>query len=150
MTPLSRWQTVVNDPLVSPAEFLSAVADELRALDLDGIRFSRVRCREGSIISDRRNYLRVRYKALCFDVFAFAVGLDLVCGFWLMKEGPTLRDLLLEIPLFGQVLKALRPVTIIDIEKSHYFQNSVFSAVSGVASDLDPGSALLWEQDGGG
>lgn len=71
---LSHWYTVIDGAHFSAEEFYKAIEDGLRERKVPGLRISRVTFLEGSIVSDKRLYLRLSREQFAFDLCAAPFG----------------------------------------------------------------------------
>jgi len=71
---LSHWYTPVPNFNASADEFYGAIEAELREQKVPGLEIIRVEFSEGSVLSDKRTYLRMTRERLVFDVCAAPFG----------------------------------------------------------------------------
>lgn len=71
---LSHWYTVVDGVHFSTEEFYKAIEQGLRDRKVPGLRISRVAFLEGSVVSDKRLYLRLSREQFAFDLCAAPFG----------------------------------------------------------------------------
>lgn len=71
---LSHWYVLTEGHQFSAQDFYSAVEDELAARKVPRLKSSRVEFLEGSVVSDRRTYLRLARERYAFDVCAAPFG----------------------------------------------------------------------------
>ena len=71
---LEHWIAFVEGFQLSSSEFYDSVETELRVREVPGMEMARVEFAEGSILSDKRLYLRMVRERLVFDVCAAPFG----------------------------------------------------------------------------
>jgi hypothetical protein len=71
---LSHWYTLVDDFQYSTADFYAEIEKELTAREVPRLTISRVEYLEGSVFSDKREYLRLARERYAFDVCAAPFG----------------------------------------------------------------------------
>ena len=71
---LEHWIAFVEGFQLSSSEFYDSVEAELRVREVPGMEMARVEFAEGSILSDKRLYLRMVRERLVFDVCAAPFG----------------------------------------------------------------------------
>jgi hypothetical protein len=71
---LEHWYALIPGFNTSTQEFYQAIEAELKAREVPGLQLSRVEFNEGSVLSDKREYLRLTRERLVFDVCAAPFG----------------------------------------------------------------------------
>src|SRR5882724_1705190 len=71
---LEHWYIPVPNFTTSPQEFYTAIERELKEQQVPGLEICRVEFSEGSILSEKRTYLRMVRERLVFDVCASPFG----------------------------------------------------------------------------
>jgi len=72
---ISHWHQSVDGLSTSTLEYYAAVEKALRDKDAAGLQIERVTANESGILSAKREYLRVRYGRLMFDICGAPFGL---------------------------------------------------------------------------
>src|ERR1041385_374057 len=71
---LQHWIAFADGFQLVATEFYTQVENELKAREVPGMEMARVEFSEGSILSDKRLYLRMVRERLVFDVCAAPFG----------------------------------------------------------------------------
>ena len=71
---LDHWYAAVDGFQFATAEFYERIEAELKARKVPGLDMSRVEFSEGGLLSDKRQYLRLRRERLVFDICAAPFG----------------------------------------------------------------------------
>ena len=71
---LEHWISFAEEFEFSPLEFYAAVEKEIKERKVPGLEMSRVEFAEGSLLSDKRVYLRMLRERLVFDICAAPFG----------------------------------------------------------------------------
>src|SRR5215469_6041003 len=71
---LDHWYTPVPNFTTSAQEFYASVEELLKEQQIPGLQISRVEFSEGSVLSEKRTYLRMVRERLVFDVCAAPFG----------------------------------------------------------------------------
>ena len=85
---ISHWHQSVDGLSTSTLEYYAAVEKALRDKDAAGLQIERVTANESGILSAKREYLRVRYGRLMFDICGAPFGKDFFFSWWLVKPIP--------------------------------------------------------------
>src|SRR5262245_22498809 len=89
----SHWHHSVPDLQTSSLEFFEAVEMALRAREVD-VQTERIQWHEGSILTAKREYLRLSYARFVFDISAFPFGRDYTFSWWHGRKAPSLSAFL--------------------------------------------------------
>ena len=84
---ISHWHQSVDTLSTSTLEYYAAVEKALRDKDVVGLQLERVTANESGLLSAKREYLRVRYGRLMFDICGAPFGEDFF-SWWLIKRTP--------------------------------------------------------------
>ena len=85
---VSHWHQSVDGLSTSTLEYYAAVERALRDKSVEGLQIERVTANESGILSARREYLRVRFGRLMFDICGAPFGKDFFFSWWLVKRTP--------------------------------------------------------------
>ena len=85
---ISHWHQSVDGLSTSTLEYYAAVEKALREKEVAGLQIERVMANEAGILSAKREYLRVRYGRLMFDICGAPFGKDFFFSWWLLKRVP--------------------------------------------------------------
>jgi hypothetical protein len=81
---ISHWHQSVEALSTSTLEYYAAVEKALRDKEVPDLRIERTTFSEHGILSARREYLRVRYGRLQFDICGAPFGRDYFFSWWLV------------------------------------------------------------------
>jgi hypothetical protein len=120
--------------------FLEAFSLAVRRQNIPGVSISRVELFEGSIISSKRLYLRVRLGALSYYVFGASLGEAFFISSWLIWRRSLSARVLLCIPLIGPIFSRLVRMLEADTFYAHdsalHFMELVHFSLMGVVDTL--------------
>lgn len=134
---LAHWSANLAGVQIRPSVFYGMVEENISAKQIPRIRISRVFRREGGLISDRRQYLRVKYKQLVFDICGFPICGSFAVSYWLELHDKTVANLFFEIPILGFVLeRAFSPATYFNVDADAACQHAVHDSVLSVVDEL--------------
>ncbi len=71
---IDHWCTLIPDCQLSSKDFYAEVENILKAQQVPGLEITRVDLSEGGLLSDKREYLRMKRERLIFDVCAAPFG----------------------------------------------------------------------------
>jgi len=127
---ISHWYHLIEGLQDSTQRFYTTLEQVIDARQMEKLDISRIDYREGSILSDKREYFRVRRKDHIFDICAAPFGNSFFVSWWLGESLGPLWTLILKIPILGVLLlKLCRPETYYRFDTALMFQSSVHSAV---------------------
>ena len=131
----SHWSQLIEGLEASPMEFYTAVEAAIEQRQVPDAKRSRVNYREGSLLSAKREYLRVRRRKLVFDVCGAPYGNGFFVSYW---EGnfPSLDEMLREMPFVGEFVEILRPTTYYKVDTEIMFRTSIHQAVREVVDGM--------------
>lgn len=140
---LSHWYTLIENLQTSSKEFYSSVEEAIKKRQVPDTWTDRVEWREGSILSAKREYLRVRRKDLVFDICAAPFGSGFFVSSWQGVFPSGIAAFLCALPIIGRLFEAiLRPLTFYKIDTALMFQSSIHSAVLEVIDGLTKARGL--------
>lgn len=99
----SHWNHFFAGLQFSTNEFYALVEENIKAQAMPDVKVSRVNFSEGSILSDKREYLRVERKDDMFDICAAPFGAGFFVSYWLGVPKNTVKNLAKSIPLVNAV-----------------------------------------------
>ena len=73
---IEHWFTLIPSQQFSSNEFYAAIETEIKAQKVPALDISRIEVSEGGLLSDNREYLRMKRERLTFDVCAAPVGIN--------------------------------------------------------------------------
>lgn len=95
MEVISRWHHLVDNFNTSTLDFYAAVEEAVKARDLPDAKAERVEFKEGTVVSAKREYLRIQRDKVAFDICAAPFGNGFFFSWWLVRPGPAHPWLLL-------------------------------------------------------
>lgn len=127
---IAHWNTTLHDVGLRPSAFYEMVEQEISMRRFAGMRLTSVYWREGGWFSARREYLRIVWRQLVFDICGFPLGDSFSVSWWLGTNEQSVRNLFLEIPLLGSLIEAgLSPATYYEVDSESVFQNGIHNSV---------------------
>jgi hypothetical protein len=141
---ISHWHQSVDGLSTSTLEYYTAVEKALREKDAVGLQLERVTANESGILSARREYLRVRYGRLMFDICGAPFGKDYFFSWWLIKRTPGFAALWGCAALIGVPVVALGFIATMGLFKGILFALIVFAVGAAIlrAAFADGWSAI--------
>lgn len=85
---ISHWHQSVEGLSTSTLDYYAAVEKALRDKEVPELHIERITASESGILSAKREYLRVRYGRLSFDICGAPFGKDFFFSWWLVKRTP--------------------------------------------------------------
>jgi hypothetical protein len=86
---ISHWYKSLDILSASSVDFYKAIEIAIESRALHDIQISRVFWREGGLLSDDREYLRVKRRRLIFDICAAPFGNGFFVSWWLAANIPS-------------------------------------------------------------
>ncbi len=83
---VAHWHKLIESFQTSPSDFYDAVEEGLARREIPGLKVSRVKWNQGSILSPERVYLRVTGERHCFDMCAAPFGTGFFFSSWVTKR----------------------------------------------------------------
>lgn len=129
---LSQWNTYFPFSTMSSNEFYTQVEEAIKEHQYPNVKISRTTLKEEGFFSSSREYLRVKYRDLVFDICAAPFGKDFYISWWLYEtEGP-LR-VIFKYTWFGNFLrKRASKKTFYEADVAAIFRSSVHCCVTQV------------------
>lgn len=81
---ISHWHQSVDGLSTSTLEYYDAIEKALRDKDVAGLQIERAFASESGLLSAKREYLRIRYGRLMFDICGAPCGRDFFFSWWLL------------------------------------------------------------------
>lgn len=85
---ISHWHQSVEGLSTSTLDYYAAVEKALRDKEVPELHIERITASESGILSAKREYLRVRYGRLSFDICGAPFGKNFFFSWWLVKRTP--------------------------------------------------------------
>lgn len=101
--PGDHWNHFFAGLKFSTNEFYALVEENINTQTMPGVKISRVNFSEGSIISDKREYLRVERKDDLFDICAAPFGAGFFVSYRLGTPSRVVKNLAKSIPIVNAV-----------------------------------------------
>lgn len=134
---IAHWGATLNGVQFRPSVFFEMVEEEILMRQIPRLQATRVFWREAGLLSARREYLRLVYRQLVFDICGFPICDSFRVSWWLGVNERTVRNLFYEIPVIGGLLEeSLSPVTYFEVDAEAACQQAVHNSVLRVVDDL--------------
>ncbi len=85
---ISHWHQSVEGLSTSTLAYYESVEKALRDKEVPDLRIERISANEHGLLSAKREYLRVSYGRLSFDIGGAPFGKDFFFSWWLVKRTP--------------------------------------------------------------
>lgn len=146
----SHWFHLVDELKTSPMDFYASVESAIGERAVPEHQLSRITCREGGVLSAKREYLRVRRREFVFDICGAPFGNGFFVSWWLGEIPSGLVGILTALSaipvlglLFALLLRAfVRPLTYYQVDTALMFQEAIRGAVLKVLDDLTKSNGL--------
>ncbi|MFD2916817.1 hypothetical protein [Psychroserpens luteus] len=136
----SNWNTLIDDFNFSTEEFYQLFKKELLSQGVSGINTNDVSLHEGSIFSQKRRYVRVKWKEYQYDICAAPFGKGFFISWWLLYKSSIFQILISKIPFVGEWLaRKLFPITYYKIDTASMFMTYAQSSVLKVIDEITEG-----------
>lgn len=143
----SNWRTLVPDFTFSVDQWYTLLKEEFKAEDLD-ISFDHVYLSQGGFFSQRREYLRIRWKSFHFDMCAFPMSSHFVISWWLLYRNNILNIIIAKIPLFGEFLASrIFKITYYRIDSASAFMTIADSCVKRALTKMTDNTSVRVDID---
>ena len=134
----SHWYHLIEQFNFSSKEFYTAVEQAVKEREVPDIKIMRVDFKEGGMMSAKREYLRIRRKALIFDICAAPFGNGFFVSWWLGEPAGCIGRLA-QSPLFAFLA---RPDSYYNLDSSYMFQEAIRNAVNEVVDQITEGKGV--------
>lgn len=136
----SNWNTLIDKFDYSSKEFYALLRKELESRGVENISYSSEAHWQGSLVSSRRLYLRVKWKGYYYDCCCAPYGNGTFFSWWLLIEETRAEKMIARIPFVGGRLKnILFPMTYYRADTISMFmtyaQNSVLKVIDDITKD---------------
>lgn len=133
----SSWNTLLDGMNYSTLEFYKRLRDELNSHGIENISIYEIAHREGNLTTDKRKYLRVKYKEYYYDCCCAPFGNGTFVSWWLVYKQDIVEVFLLKIPYLGKWLaEKLYPTTYYKIDTGSMFMTYAQESVLKVIDDI--------------
>jgi len=136
----SKWNTLIDDFNFSTEEFYSMFKKELLSQGVSGINTHDVSLHEGNIFSNKRRYVRVKWKDYQYDICAAPFGKGFFISWWLLYKNSIGYLIISKLPFIGSWLsRKLYPITYYKIDTASMFmtyaQSSVIKVIDSITNE---------------
>lgn len=134
---LGHWNTLISDFQFSTQEFYDRLSEELHAHGIDDIFLDEKEFSEGGILSGKRLYLRVSWRAYNYDCCFAPFGDSSFASWWLFGQKGSIESFVSRIPLLGNFLSNMFfPTTYYMEDTSSMFMKYAHASVLKVIEDI--------------
>lgn len=114
----------------SSQEFYALVEQIMLSRQLPDVKISRVNYNEGSILSNKREYLRIERKNDMFDICAAPIGTGFFVSYWLGEPKHGARDLAMKIPYLNTAVEGWQGTTYYQLDTASMFKLCVKDSIT--------------------
>jgi len=133
----SHWNTLVDNFHFSTFDFYELLEKELNKHRLPDLQISKVRLKEGHMLSSRRLYLRLTWGSLQYDICAAPFASGFFVSWWLINHVPLPMILIYRIPYVGKrMVDLFFPMTYYKTDTTSMLMTYVHSCVQKVIKDI--------------
>jgi hypothetical protein len=126
---LSQWNNYFPFYSMSSNDFYTLVEEIIKEHEYPNVRISRTTHKETGIFSSSREYLRVKYRDLVFDICAAPFGKDFYVSWWLYETESAMRVIFKYTKIGDFLRKRAAKKTFYEADISAIFRSSVHSCV---------------------
>jgi hypothetical protein len=128
----SNWVHMFQDLKFSTQDFYSTVERHMHKRGIPNLKLKRHNLKEGGIFSGGREYLRIEYQDLAFDVCAAPFGNDFFVSWWFGSTSSIGKDMAGK--LFGRL--ASGSITYFKLDTQAMFKESVKGAIHSAIDEI--------------
>lgn len=144
---LSHWSHFFHSFHTSSDMFYGELEKTLRAHEMPHLALGRTRHKEGGILSAKREYLRIKYGDIVFDVCASPFGKDFFISWWLYETEGSLRTIF-RSTRFGDFLRARASKrTFYQFDEEDMFRSCVHECILETIHKVTDGKGLAMLSD---
>jgi len=114
----------------SSQEFYVLVEQIMSSRMIPDVKISRVNYNEGSILSNKREYLRIERKEDIFDICAAPMGTGFFVSYWLGEPKHGARDLAGKIPFLNTAVEGWQGTTYYQLDTASMFKLCVKDSIT--------------------
>lgn len=126
---LSNWSGHIPFFNASTEDFYLLVEQIIRAHDIPNATKERVKHKEGGFFSSKREYLRIRYDDLVFDICAAPFGKDFYISWWLFESEDIFRKFLKGTVVGDYLVHRASRVTFYQADNESVFKGFMHNAI---------------------
>jgi hypothetical protein len=141
----SQWNCLF-DFQMSAQDFYKKVEEAILEMKVEEVKIKRIYFPQGGIFSDNRQYLRIYWKKIAFDICASPYGKGFFVSYWQGARRSFLSELVVSFPVLGKYLDKLRRnKTYYELDVIAMFNTTVKNAFDKVVDEVctSKGSRLL-------
>ncbi len=131
--PGAHWNHFFAGLQFSTNEFYALVEENINTQAMPGVKISRVNFSEVSILSDKREYLRVERKDDLFDICAAPFGAGFFVSYWLGAPSHVVKNLAKSIPVVNAVSGG---TTYFKVDTACMFRGLVVSCITSAIDEI--------------
>jgi len=133
----SNWNNLIDDFSFSTKEFYSLLSDKIKEKEIEGIQIESVFHSQSTLISAKREYLRIEWRNMHFDVCAAPFAKGYFISWWNVTKRAAFENIIAAFPLFGEKLrKLLYPETYYKADTASMFYSTIHQCVLDVIEDI--------------
>jgi hypothetical protein len=132
---LSHWHHRFETIPFSSQEFYQGLKEALAAKDIRHVAIWGISYTQGGLLSPRRDYLRIHYKELIYDVCAAPFGKQYFVSSWLGEAADPTQNFFTNIPLIGKFFSKGKK-TFFELDTEIMFKETVSACVQETIEQL--------------
>ena len=139
----SNWNTLLDGFNFSTQEFYTLLREELKNQSINNLNINDVSLKEGSFFSNRRRYLRIKWKEYQYDMRAAPFGKGFFISWWLLYKNSMGTIIISKIPFVGKwLVKKWYPITYYKVDTASMFMTYCHNAVLNVIDTITKESGI--------
>lgn len=144
----SNWSLLLPDFKFSTKEFYELVIKEMESHEIEGISFNEESIRIGSIFSEERQYLRVKWGDFHQDICFAPFGDGCFTSWWMIYETTLGEIIIRNMPIVGESLhNAFYRNTYYKVDSGSMFMTYAQKSILAVIDDITKSSGIRISQD---
>ncbi|NNV53865.1 hypothetical protein [Limnovirga soli] len=141
---LSNWGNLFPFFNMSTDKFYAKLEEVIKSHQIPDTKIERVNLKEGGFLSASREYLRVKYHNLVFDICAAPFGKDFFVSWWLYETESAMKSLMKLTKATEFLSERAARQTFFEADQESMFRSCVHKCVLEVIDSMlsDTGSRL--------
>lgn len=128
----SNWMTMFEGLKFSSKQFYDLVEKHMQLRGIPKLKMHRITLKEGGIFSDSREYLRIEFQDLAYDICAAPFGNDFFVSYWFGNTSSVGKE------LAGKMFGALASgrITYFKLDTQAMFKESVRLSIQNAIEEI--------------
>lgn len=133
---LSHWTKTFPFTSISSEEFYTLIEQHLKEQNIDDCFIGRVTMKEGGVFSSSRQYYRVKFKHLVFDICAAPFGSHFFISWWFYESEGSMASFFRRTKFGSYLQQRAAKRTFYQIDVEYMFENCIHQCITAVVDDM--------------